>query len=136
MGYLRIREPFDIFRKFNESFFDVDNESAWTPRVNVSEKGSEYEITAELPGIKKEDITLDLKDNRLTIKGEKKAEKKEEKENYLRVERSYGSFERSFYINDDVDVANVNANYKDGILHITLPKKEEAKPKQIKVEVK
>ena len=93
-------------------------------------------LTAELPGVNKEDIDIDLKDNTLTLKGEKKAEKKEEKENYIRVERSYGKFKRSFYVSDDIDVSKVDANFKDGILRIKLVKKEEAKPKQIKVEVK
>ena len=133
---LRNWEPFNLLREFNDSFIDRGTDSPWSPTVNISENEDGYLLTAELPGVNKEDIDIDLKDNTLTLKGEKKAEKKEEKENYIRVESSYGKFERSFYVSDDIDVSKVDANFKDGVLRIKLVKKEEAKPKQIKVEVK
>ena len=133
---LRNWEPFNLLKEFNDSFFDKRSDSPWSPRVNISENEDGYVLTAELPGVKKEDIDIDLKDNTLTIKGEKKAEKKEEKDNYIRVESSYGKFERSFYVSDDIDISKADANFKDGVLKIELKRKEEAKPKQIKVEVK
>ena len=133
---LRNWEPFSLLREFNDSLYYDRDGSAWSPTVNISENEDGYVLTAELPGVKKEDIDIDLKDNTLTLKGEKKAEKKEEKENYIRVESSYGKFERSFSISDDIDISNVDASFKDGVLRIALKKKEEAKPKQIKVEVK
>ena len=133
---LRNWEPFNLLKEFNDSFIDNRVDSPWSPSVNIAENEDGYLLTAELPGVNKEDIDIDLKDNTLTLKGEKKAEKKEEKENYIRVERSYGKFKRSFYVSDDIDVSKVDANFKDGILRIKLVKKEEAKPKQIKVEVK
>ena len=136
MTRLRVWEPFEVLKRFNDNFFDVEAESAWTPRVNISENEKSYEISAEIPGVSKDNIKVDLKENKLTIKGEKKAEKKEEKDNYIRVERSYGNFERSFYLNDDVDVTKLNASFKDGVLNVSLPKKEEAQPKEISVEVK
>ena len=133
---LRNWEPFNLLKEFNDSFIDNRVDSPWSPSVNIAENEDGYLLTAELPGVNKEDIDIDLKDNTLTLKGEKKAEKKEEKENYIRVERSYGKFKRSFYVSDDIDVSKVDANFKDGILRVKLVKKEEAKPKQIKVEVK
>ena len=133
---LRNWEPFNLLREFDRNFFDNRTDSPWSPSVNISESEDGYVITAELPGINKEDIDIDLKDNTLTLKGEKKAEKKEEKENYIRVERSYGKFQRRFHISDDIDISKVDANFKDGVLRIDLKKKEEAKPKQVKVEVK
>jgi HSP20 family protein len=133
---LRNWEPFNLLREFDKSFFDNRAGSPWSPTVNISENEDGYVLKAELPGVSKEDIDIDLKDNTLTLKGEKKAEKKEEKENYIRVESSYGKFERSFYLSDDIDISKADANFKDGVLRIALKKKEEAKPKQIKVEVK
>ena len=133
---LRNWEPFNLLKEFNDSFFDKRVDAPWSPRVNISENEGGYVLTAELPGVKKEDIDIDLKDNTLTIKGERKAEKKEEKDQYIRVESSYGKFERSFYVSDDIDISKADANFKDGVLKIDLKRKEEAKPKQIKVEVK
>ena len=133
---LRNWEPFNLLKEFNDSFFDKNVDSGWSPRVNITENENGYVITAELPGVSKEDIDIDLKDNTLTLKGEKKAEKREEKENYIRVESRYGKFQRRFYLSDDVDISKADANFKDGVLKIDLKKKEEAKPKQIKVEVK
>jgi HSP20 family protein len=104
--------------------------------VNIVENEKGYTISAELPGVSKDDIDIDLKDNTLSIKGEKKVETKDEKENYIRVESSYGKFERSFNVSDDIDRNSVNASFKDGVLTLVLNKKEESKPKQIKVEVK
>jgi HSP20 family protein len=103
--------------------------------VDISENENAYVLKAELPGVSREDINIDINNKMLTLKGEKKFEEKTEKENYVRVERSYGSFSRTFALSDKVDTENVKASYKDGVLEVTLPKKEEAKPREIKVEV-
>lgn len=133
---LRNWEPFNLLREFDTAFKGRLDDSGWSPRVNIVENEKGYTISAELPGVSKDDIDIDLKDNTLSIRGEKKAEKREENENYIRVESSYGKFERSFHISDDVDKDSVNASFKDGVLKVELKKKEEVQPKQIKVEVK
>ncbi len=107
----------------------------WIPAVDIHETEDNYVVKADLPGMKKEDIQIDLKDSTLTIRGEKKFEEKVSKDNYIRTERAYGTFVRSFTLPNNVDAEKIKASYKDGVLELTLPKKEEAKPKQIKVEV-
>ncbi len=107
----------------------------WTPKVDIYETDKAYVLNAELPGLTKDQIDIDVNDNTLTLKGEKKFEEKVEKDNYVRVERSYGNFSRSFVLSDDVDTEGITANYKEGVLEVTLPKKEEAQAKEIKVEI-
>lgn len=133
---LRNWEPFNLLREFNTAFNDRVEDGVWSPKVNILENESGYSISAELPGVTKDDIDIDLNDNTLSIKGERKAETRDEKESYIRVESSYGKFERSFHVSEDIDRNSVNASFKDGVLRVDLKKKEEAKPKQIKVEVK
>ncbi len=126
----------EMNRLFDEFFGERRQEmaeGAWLPVVDVSETGTEIVVKAELPGMSKDDIELDLQDNVLTLKGEKKQEKKEEKESFHRVERSYGSFSRSFTLPVGVDSEKVQATFKDGVLVITLPKVEEAKQKKIEI---
>jgi HSP20 family protein len=126
----------EMNRLFDEFFGERRQELAegtWLPAVDVSETGEEIVVRAELPGLSKDDIELNIQDNVLTLKGEKKQEKKEEKENYHRVERSYGSFSRSFTLPAGVDPENVQATFKDGVLVIALPKVEEAKQKKIEI---
>lgn len=106
---------------------------SWAPDVDIAENPDSYEIHAELPGMREEDINLTLNNNVLTISGEKKREVKEEKDNFVRVERSYGKFERSFSLPNNITGDRVAANYADGVLKITLPKAEEAKSRTIKV---
>jgi len=106
-----------------------------SPNVDIYEKDDKYVIKAEVPGLKKEDIKIDLKDNVLTISGEKKYEDINEKDNYIRVERSYGKFTRRFNVPDNVNPDSVIADYKNGVLNLTLPKKKESLPKQIDVKV-
>ncbi len=107
----------------------------WAPAVDIHETEDSFVVKADLPGVNKDDIQIDLKDNTITLKGERKFENKVSKDNYIRVERSYGTFVRSFTLPQNVDAEKIKAAYKDGVLELTLPKKEEAKPKQIKVEV-
>lgn len=109
---------------------------AWAPAVDIHDKGDGFVLSADLPGVDKDDIEIDVKDGTLTIKGEKKFEEKVPKDNYIRIERSYGKFVRSFTLPNLVDSEKIKASFKDGILELTLPKKEEAKPKQITIDVK
>jgi HSP20 family protein len=107
----------------------------WVPSVDVSETDGEYQIKAEIPDVKKEDVKVTVEDGVLTIQGERKQEKEEKGKKYHRVERSYGSFIRSFTLPDLVDEEKVKAEFKDGVLNLLLPKSEKAKPKAIEVKV-
>jgi len=139
--------PSDLFgiqremnRMFDGFFHGTQDEdysiSSWTPAVDIAEHDDEYKVKVELPGVNKEDVKITLESNILTIRGEKKQEKETKKENYHRIERSYGSFQRSFTLPTSVKSDKIDAIYKDGILSVSLPKAEEAKPKQIEVKVK
>ena len=145
---LKVWEPHRGFRPFYNNFDRFFNEfgrglqpaeglddATWAPKVDIYETENAYVLNAELPGLTKDQIDIDINDNTLTIKGEKKFEEKVDKDNYVRVERSYGNFSRSFVLSDDVAAEGITANYKEGVLEVTLPKKEESKPKEIKVEV-
>ena len=131
-------EPANVFRNFASVFpgvFDPDAaEVNRSPKVDIFDDGGNFVLSAELPGVSKEDLDIDIKDNRLTIKGEKKLENKTEKEGYLRIERSYGVFERTFFLDENVDRKNIKAEYKDGILRLTLPRKQEEASKKIEVD--
>ena len=105
-------------------------------RVDISETDSEYEISAELPGIDEKDIELDVSDGMLTLSAEKREEREEEKKNYHLTERSYGSVRRSFRVPEGVDVAKIKADFSKGVLKVKLPKTKEAKSKQRKIPVK
>lgn len=107
----------------------------WSPAVDIYETEDSIVLKAELPGINKDDVSVEIKDNVLVLKGEKRFEKDVKEENYHRMERAYGAFQRSFTLPNIVDKDKIKAKYKDGILEVVLPKAEEAKPKQIKVEV-
>ena len=106
----------------------------WSPVVDIYENDDSFVVEADLPGMSKDDIHVDVQDHTLTIRGEKKFEEKTTKDKYMRVERAYGSFFRSLTLPANVDSSKIKAKYKDGVLQLTLPKSEEAKPKQIKVE--
>ena len=107
----------------------------WIPTVDISETDGEYVIKAELPEVKKEDVKITLEDGVLTLTGERRQEKEEKSTKYHRVERSYGSFVRSFSLPDLVDETKVKAEYRDGMLNLHLPKSEKAKPRAIEVKV-
>lgn len=107
----------------------------WIPTVDISENEQEYLIKAELPEVKKEDVKVTVEDSVLTIQGERRQEKEEKGKKYHRVERSYGSFVRSFTLPESVDEGAVKAEYKDGVLNLHLPKSEKVKPKAIDVKV-
>jgi HSP20 family protein len=109
--------------------------SAFAPAVDVYEDEHNITLKLEVPGVDEKDINVNVENNTLTVHGERKFEKEEKEENFRRVERQYGSFTRSFTVPTTVDAEKVSANYDKGILKITLAKKAEAKPKQIKVNV-
>ena len=128
----------DLIEKFFYGWpaLERNAEFTWIPRVDVNETDKEIVLDVELPGIDKKDIKIEVKDNTLSISGKRKQEKKTENAESCRVERHYGKFERTFALPDTVLTDNVSAKYKDGILILTLPKTEKAKPKEIAVEVK
>lgn len=126
-------EGFDPFGKTGEENWSL---SAWSPACDIYETDSEVVVKAELPEVKKEDVKVSVENNVLTIHGERKFSEESKRENYHRVERSYGEFTRSFTLPAFVDTAKVNAEFKDGMLRVTMPKREEAKPKQIEIKVK
>jgi HSP20 family protein len=136
-GLRTLRDEMDrVFDTFflTPSLKRVDG-SIWAPAVDLKEDTNNFIVSAELPGLKREDIQVEIENNTLMIKGERKFEKKEEKENYHFVERSYGSFYRSFTLPKNVDAEKISAEYKDGVLHVTLPKREEVKPKKVEVKI-
>jgi HSP20 family protein len=108
----------------------------WVPACDIYETEKEIVLKAELPGLKKEDVFVSIENSVLTIRGERKFEEEVKKENFHRVERSYGEFLRSFTLPAFIDATKILAEFKDGLLMVTLPKREEAKPKQIEVKVK
>jgi HSP20 family protein len=123
--------------KMLDSFFErrgEDGDVDWAPAMDVSELENEIVVKAEIPGMEKEEIKVTVKDDMLTVSGEKKREEREEGENWHRVERTYGSFRRVLTL-PSVDNEKVEATYKDGVLKIRLPKQESAKPKEIPVKV-
>lgn len=106
----------------------------WVPALEVKSDENNVYVKADLPGLKKEDISVTIDDNILTVKGERKFEKEEKNKQYHLTERSYGVFERSLSLGTNVDASRIKANYKDGVLDITIPKSEKTKAKQIAVE--
>jgi HSP20 family protein len=139
------REIAALQERMNRLFSDIRTQSpfreeeivqgSWVPAVDIYETNEAIVLNAELPGVAPEDISVEVKDNTLTLKGEKKFAREVKEENYHRVERAYGTFQRAFTLPGTVAQEKVKAQFKDGVLKITLPKVEEAKPKQIKVEV-
>ena len=111
----------------------VSNEAQWMPNIDITENETGFTVRAEVPGIDKNDIDITLTEGLLTIKGEKKYENEEKGENFHRQESSYGSFSRSFRLASEVENDKIEANYKDGVLKITLPKMESVAPKKIEV---
>ncbi|OVE75528.1 hypothetical protein BVX98_07370 [bacterium F11] len=145
-------DPFNAMKDFQSSFtdlfdrfwgrspfvnmtHDMDGGSAWMPAVDVESTDKDYSFSVEVPGLSKEDVHVDVQDGVLKIAGERKTEKEEKKKNFLRKEQFYGTFSRSFSLPSDAKADGIQANYKDGILKVTVPRSEEAKPKRIDVKV-
>ena len=127
---------------FGRSVFDVQpfwrGEIGWgkAPAVDIVDKGNAYEITAELPGMDESNIDVKFADGTLTIKGEKRDEKEEKKKEYCLSERRYGSFQRSFGVPDGIDADKIEANFKNGVLTVTLPKTPQAQRSEKKIAIK
>ncbi len=109
--------------------------NTWAPDVDIIEDDKEYLVKADLPEMKKEDVKVAVENDVLTISGERKTEKEEKRKKYHRIERSYGSFERTFTMPEDADATKIVADFKDGVLRVHLPKSAAAKPKPIEVKV-
>jgi HSP20 family protein len=127
-----------INRVFSDSFDRTGEEgslTAWAPAVDIYETEHELVVKADLPDIEPKDLDIRVENNILTIRGERKFEKQVNEDKYLRVERSYGSFARSFTLANTVNAEAIKADYQNGVLTLSIPKREEAKPKQIKVNV-
>ena len=128
-----------INRLFDDAFFRGEDSlpaaPSWMFPVDVKESPDKVVVRAEIPGVRSEDIKVNLHDGQLTIQGERKQEKEERGDQYIRVERSYGSFYRAFSVGVPVKADQIKAGYKDGILEVVLPKEEKAKPKEIQIEV-
>lgn len=139
------REMEDVSSRLNRIFGRVPTRTAsenemlavadWMPSVDISETDAAYLIKGEIPGVKKEDVKVTMQDGLLTIQGERKQEKEEKNKKFHRVECSYGSFVRSFRVPDDADESAVKAEFKDGMLNVTLSKSAKAKSKAIEVSV-
>ncbi len=110
--------------------------SDWSPSVDILEDDNTFTIIAELPGVKKEDVEAVVEDDYLVIRGERKEETEERNKRFHRVERCYGSFRRSFNMPDNVDPQNIEANFKDGLLHVTLHKTEQQKKTARQIEIR
>jgi HSP20 family protein len=135
-GATTLQEQFN--RVFGDAGGRTDEESnltLWAPAVDIYETEQELVVKADLPEVNPQDLDIRVENNILTIRGERKFENKVNEENYLRVERSYGSFSRSFSLANSVKSEAIKADYQNGVLTLSIPKREEAKPKQIKVNV-
>jgi HSP20 family protein len=142
----RFEQPFRgasaLLEQINRAFGDMggrtggeSNLTPWAPAVDIYETEHELVVKADLPEVNPQDLDIRVENNILTIRGERKFENKVNEENYLRVERAYGSFSRSFSLANSVKSDAIKADYQNGVLTLSIPKREEAKPKQIKVNV-
>lgn len=133
-------DPFASLKLFEDAVARMWSEPRatrpWSPAVDIVETEDALVLKADLPDVKLEDIDVRVENETLTIKGERKFEKEEKIKGYHRIERSYGAFMRSFTVPASLEADKVSAEYKNGVLTVTLPKREEAKPRQVKVQVK
>ena len=127
-----------LFKTFGEAYGARDESGltgAWVPAVDVFEDNDAITVKVELPEVDAKDVDIQVEANQLTVRGERKLERSENRDNYHRIERTYGSFSRSFTLPSTVDTEHISAESKDGVLRIVLPKRAETKPRQIKVQV-
>ena len=138
-------EPFGEFatlsdrmnRMFNDPLFRLaptETVGGWLPPVDIEEEGDRLVLRAEIPGLSRDDIDVSVENGTLTLRGEKKRERKVDAENAYRLERFYGSFSRSFVLPTRINAEQIKATYRDGVLEVVLPKAEEGRPKKIKVQ--
>ncbi len=132
-------DPLAGLRQFEDAFTRLFNEPQtnrpWAPAVDIFETDNELVLKADLPDVELKDLDVRVENQTLTITGERKFDRKENAKGYHRVERSYGTFARSFAVPSAFDTEKIGASFKNGVLSVTLPKKEAAKPRQIKVEI-
>ena len=146
MNYLTTRKPignlFNLHNEMGRLFGDLlssndgdrnHEDSFWSPTVDISETEQGFEIHAELPGVSKDDVQVSVKDNLLTIKGEKRQDNVDDTKTYKRIERRYGTFERNFTLPPNFNADMINAHFNDGVLTLSIPKPEEVKPKEIPI---
>jgi HSP20 family protein len=139
--YVRRSEFPTASRLFEEFFSDFpfssfpESRDSWVPSVDILEKDGNLIMRAELPGMTEKQIELKIEGNTLTLKGERKMDNEDKKNNYHRIESSYGSFTRTFRLPDTVDPGRISAEYKNGLLTVTIPQKPEVKPREIPVSV-
>jgi len=150
MSWMIKRDPFSELRNIQEDFGRIFNSTlprffsgeegllngSWAPRVDIYENEDSITLEADLPGMKPGDFNLSIENYRLTLSGERKFEKEKKGDNWRRVERGYGGFTRAFSLPSTVNVDAVSAEFRDGVLRVTLPKREEVKARQIQVSVK
>jgi HSP20 family protein len=139
-----LRELEDVSNRLNRFFGrslpaassqDMLAMADWTPSVDITETDTAYVVKGEIPGVNKADVKVTVEDGMLTIKGERKMEKEEKGKKFHRIERSYGSFMRSFRLPGDIDESKIKADFKDGMINVTLPKSEKAKAKSKAVNI-
>jgi len=146
MSAITRRDPFlnlsnwqDQVNRIYEATFPGHSEgsalTSWAPAVDIYETENELVMKADLPDINEKDLDVRVENNMLTIRGERKFEQKVKEENYLRIERTYGSFSRSFSLPNTVSTETIKAEYKNGVLTVEMPKRAESKPKQVKINV-
>jgi HSP20 family protein len=139
----RNRRPFegltgwfdDINTWFDTDFFTRPLKKNWAPALDIQENKGTYLVKADIPGLKKEDIHLELRDGYLTLAGERKYEHNEKEVNYRRIERTYGTFQRSLKVPEGLTEKDIKANYRDGVLEVTIPTPKVEKPKTINVKI-
>ncbi len=149
MTWMIKRGSFNELRRAQEDFHRIFNSTLprfwgneellrgnWSPSVDIYEDQNAIVLEADLPGVKAGDFNVSIENYKLTLSGERQLEKEDKSENWHRVERSYGNFTRVFTLPSTVNVEDVNADFKDGVLRVTLPKREEVKARQIQVQVK
>ncbi len=133
------RELMNVQGRLNQILADTANTGrddaygTWVPPVDIFERGEELVIRAELPGVNRDELEIQVEDGTLALSGERRREEQVEEQNAYRLERSYGKFSRSFRLPTTVDTSKISAQYKDGVLEIVLPKLEEAKPRKVKI---
>lgn len=137
-----LREFEDLFDRYTKAMGwpairgqELVKSGDWTPRVDITETDAEIQIKAEIPEVSKDDVKVSVDNGVLTLQGERKQEKEEKGKKFHRIERSYGTFLRSFALPDNVDETGIKASFKDGMLHLQIPKSAEARPKAIEVKV-
>ena len=134
-----MKDPLEFWPRFNRVFEGLGTEEnalvAWTPACDIFETDKAIVLKVELPGIKKEEVFVSVENNLLTIHGERKFQEETKRENYYRIERNFGEFFRSFTLPNYIEPAKILAEFKEGLLVLNLPKREEAKPKQIEIKV-